>query len=172
MRFGNLLTSVTRYVLLYICGALWDTLFMTLSEQERAELHALLTSSGYDRAVSSRAQMVLWYDAGYRKVEIATMSGASRPTVDKWLKRYAQFGREGLVSDTSPRGPRQIPDRIRGRVLALSRTTPPVGVGHLPLVLHGNGPLHQEDRRGLRFPNLGVTALTRTWRDTLAIRHI
>jgi transposase len=102
---------------------------MTLSEQERAELHALLTSSGYDRSVSSRAQMVLWYDAGYRKVEIAKMSGASRPTVDKWLKRYAQFGREGLVSDTSPGGPRQIPDRIRGRVLALSRTTPPSALG-------------------------------------------
>jgi transposase len=48
--------------------------------------------------VSSRAQMVLWYDEGYRKGEIATMSGASRPTVDKWLQRYEEFGMEGLVS--------------------------------------------------------------------------
>ena len=57
------------------------------------------------------------------------MSGASRPTVDKWLERYVQFGMEGLVSRTSPGGPRQIPERIRGRVLALTRTTPPSALG-------------------------------------------
>ena len=73
--------------------------------------------------------MVLWYDEGRRKGEIATMSGASRPTVDKWLKRYEQFGMEGLVNRTSPGGPRQIPDRIRARVLALTRTTPPAALG-------------------------------------------
>jgi len=59
---------------------------MKLSEQDRAELHAVLRaegySGGYDGSVSSRAQMVLWYDEGYRKGEIAAMSGASRPTVD------------------------------------------------------------------------------------------
>ena len=105
---------------------------MTLSEQDRAELHAVLKSPGYDGSVSARAQIVLWHDEGYRKVEIVKMSGASRPTVDKWLKRYAQFGMEGLVSETSPGGSRQIPDRIRGRVLALSRTTPPsvLGISH------------------------------------------
>lgn len=76
--------------------------------------------------------MVLWYSEGYRKVEIATMSGATRPTVDKWLKRYEQFGVEGLVSWASPGGPRQIADRIRARVLALTRETPPsvLGISH------------------------------------------
>jgi transposase len=49
----------------------------------------------------------------------------SRPTVDKWLRRYEEGGLEGLVNLTSPGGPRQIPDRIRSRVLALARTTPP-----------------------------------------------
>ncbi len=102
---------------------------MKLSEQDRAELHAALRAEGYDGSVSSRAQMVLWYDEGYRKGEIAAMSGASRPTVDKWLERYEQFGMEGLVSRTSPGGPRQIPERIRGRVLALTRTTPPSALG-------------------------------------------
>ena len=48
------------------------------------------------------------------------MSGASRVTVDKWLARYEKFGMDGLVSRTSPGGPRQIPDRIRARVLALT----------------------------------------------------
>lgn len=60
------------------------------------------------------------------------MAGASRPTVDKWLARYEQCGLEGLVSKTSPGGPRQIPERIRARVLALTRTTPPsvLGISH------------------------------------------
>jgi transposase len=73
--------------------------------------------------------MVLWYDEGYSKIEIARMSGASRPTVDKWLKRYEEGGLEALVNLISPGGPRQIPDRIRGRVLALTRTTPPSALG-------------------------------------------
>ncbi|MGH3908182.1 MAG: helix-turn-helix domain-containing protein, partial [Pseudonocardiaceae bacterium] len=74
---------------------------MNLSEKDRAELDAALRSEGYDGSVSSRAQIVLWYGEGYRKGEIAAMSGASRPTVDKWLKRYAEFGMEGLVSRVS-----------------------------------------------------------------------
>lgn len=57
---------------------------MALSEQDRTELQAAVGSGSYDGSVSSRAQMVLWYDEGYRKVEIAEMS---RPTVDKWLAR-------------------------------------------------------------------------------------
>ncbi|MGH3906119.1 MAG: IS630 family transposase [Pseudonocardiaceae bacterium] len=105
---------------------------MNLSEGDCAELHAVLRSEAYDGSVSSRARMVLWYVEGYRKGEIAVMSGASRPTVDKWLKRYERFGVEGLVSRASPGGPRQIPDRIRAKVLALTRTSPPsvLGISH------------------------------------------
>jgi transposase len=66
---------------------------------------------------------------GYRKSDIARLLQTTRPTVDKWLARYAQDGVEGLVSWTSPGGPRQIPDRIRARVLALSRTSPPTTLG-------------------------------------------
>ncbi|MGH9195294.1 MAG: IS630 family transposase [Acidimicrobiia bacterium] len=105
---------------------------MSLSEQDRTELRAVLRSDVYDGSVASRAQIVLWYDEGHRKVEIVRMSGASRPTVDKWIQRFEQFGMEGLVDRESPGGPRQIPDRIRSRVLALSRTTPPStwGISH------------------------------------------
>ena len=102
---------------------------MALSAQDRTELQAAIGSGSYDGSVSSRAQMVLWYDEGYRKVEIAAMSGASRPTVNKWLARYERFGLEGLVSMTSPGGPRQIPDGIRAKVLALTRTSPPSALG-------------------------------------------
>lgn len=71
---------------------------MKLSGQDRAELQAAVGSGSYDGSVSSRVQMVLWYDEGYRKVEIVAMSGASWPTVDKWLARYERFGLTGLVN--------------------------------------------------------------------------
>ena len=105
---------------------------MKLSEEQLGELRAAITPGTYDRSVSARAQIVLWYHEGRRKVDIAEMSGASRPTIDKWIDRYAVYGIGGLTSETSPGGPRTIPERIRGRVLALTRQTPPeeLGISH------------------------------------------
>jgi transposase len=105
---------------------------MKLSEQDRVELLAVLKSEGYDGSVSSRAQIVLWYGEGRRKSDIAAVLKTTRPTVDKWIQRYEKFGIEGLVNRTSPGGPRQIPDRIRSLVLALTRKTPPstLGISH------------------------------------------
>lgn len=105
---------------------------MNLSEGQLAELRTVLKPDAYDGSVSARAQIVLWDHEGYRKVDIAAMSGASRPTIDKWIDRYARYGLDGLTSGTSPGGPRTIPGRIRGRVLALTRQTPPeeLGISH------------------------------------------
>jgi len=108
-----------------ICG-------MEISGQQRDELQALLKSNEYDGSVSSRAQIVLWHAEGCPKTEIAAALKTTRPTVDKWIKRYQDEGIEGLVNRTSPGGPRQIPDRIRARILALTKATPPkeLGISH------------------------------------------
>lgn len=98
---------------------------MTLSDEDRAELRAAVGSGGYDRSVAARAEIVLLCDGGTPKSDIARILKVSRPTIDRWIKRYAHFGMEGLVSGKSPGGPRQIPDRVRSRVLALTRTSPP-----------------------------------------------
>jgi transposase len=102
---------------------------MGLTEEQLAELRVAVKPDTYDRSASARAQIVLWYYQGYRKTEIAKMSGASRPTIDLWLDRYAKYGISGLVSRRLPGGKRTIPDRIRGRVLALTRQTPPAELG-------------------------------------------
>ncbi|MGO9297376.1 MAG: helix-turn-helix domain-containing protein, partial [Streptosporangiaceae bacterium] len=75
---------------------------------------------------------MLWYHENHQKVEIAEMSGASRPTIDKWIERYEAYGVGGLISEKSPGGRRTIPGHIRGRVLALTRQTPPkeLGISH------------------------------------------
>jgi transposase len=102
---------------------------MGLSEQSRAELQAALRSDAYDGSVASRAQIVLLYDDGHQKSAIAKMMRTTRPTVDKWLARYAEAGMDGLVDRQSPGSPRQIPDRIRARILALTRMSPPGELG-------------------------------------------
>lgn len=105
---------------------------MKLSEEGLSELRAALRPGTYDGSVSARAQIVLWHYEGYRKARIAEMSGASRPTIDKWISRYEVYGLGGLTSGRSPGGRRTIPGRIRGRVLALTRQTPPeeLGISH------------------------------------------
>ena len=105
---------------------------MRLSEEQLSELRTAIKPGNYDGSVSARAQIVLWHHEGYRKADIAEMSGASRPTIDKWIDRYALYGLGGLTSETSPGGRRTIPGSIRGRVLALTRQTPPeeLGISH------------------------------------------
>lgn len=102
---------------------------MKLTEEQLAELRAVVKPDIYDGSIQARAQIVLWYHEGHRKAEIAKMSGASRPTVDLWLRRYAECGLDGLATRSSPGGPRIIPDKVRGRVLALTRQTPPAELG-------------------------------------------
>jgi len=103
--------------------------------------------------------MVLWYAEGYRKVEIAAMSGATRPTVDKWLARYERFGLEGLVSMTSPGGPRQIPDRDSREGSCVDQDDTSVGVGDLALVFDGDGSVYQEDRGCVCVADVGIATM-------------
>ena len=70
---------------------------MDLSEAQRASLEALTRQDGYDASVSARAQMVLWRADGFSVGDIVRMSGASKPTVYKWLDRYERLGVDGLT---------------------------------------------------------------------------
>ena len=105
---------------------------MNLSEHQRAELQSHISTGAYDGSVEARAKIVLWHDEGYNNAQIARMAGTTPPTVAKWLTRYEDFGIEGLINRTSPGSPLQIPSRVRARVLALTRETPPehLGISH------------------------------------------
>jgi|GEM_PF-1604491 len=54
---------------------------------------------------------------------------AVRTTVDLWLARYAELGVAGLLDRSRGAGHEQVPPRIRSRLLALSRQSPPVETG-------------------------------------------
>ena len=70
---------------------------MDLSEAQRASLDALTRQDGYDSSVSARAQIVLWRADGFSVGALVKMSGASKPTMYKWLDRYERFGVDGLM---------------------------------------------------------------------------
>src|SRR5687768_12524358 len=104
---------------------MWFAVRVELSSDALAELRALINSGEVSAAVGTRARIVLWRAEGWQKKDIATLAGVSRPTVDLWLSRYAADGAAGLIGQR-PGGPReQVPARIRARVLALTRMSPP-----------------------------------------------
>jgi transposase len=100
-----------------------------LTPQERAELQALVYSPDVAATVATRARIVVWHAEGRQKKDIATLAGVSRPTVDLWLDRYVAQGIAGLLDRPRGAGREQVPARVRARVLALARTSPPASTG-------------------------------------------
>lgn len=102
---------------------------MKLTADERAELWAMVNSQDVPAAVATRARIVLWRAENRQKKEIAALAGVSRPTVDLRLSRYEAEKVDGFF-DRSRAAPReQVPVQVRSRILALTRTSPPVETG-------------------------------------------
>jgi len=97
--------------------------------EQAAELRELANSRDVPADLATRARIVLWSGEGRRRKDIAELLGVSLPTVDRWKIRYAQRGVAGLEGDR-PGGARdQVPARVRARVIALTRMTPPAFTG-------------------------------------------
>src|SRR5215207_5784916 len=128
---------------------------MDLSEAQRASLDALTRQDGYDSSVSARAQIVLWRADGFSVGDLVKKSGASKPTVYKWLDRYERFGVDGLTDLPRSGRPPEVSDSVRSRIVALTRCTPPAETAQ-PLVESRDGDLPQAHRG-----HLGVAQLHR-----------
>lgn len=100
-----------------------------LSKRQLSALKSVVSEGGYDRSVAARAQIVLWRADGYSVAEIVALSGAAKPTVYKWLRRYEDSGLDGLIDLARPGRPRGIPQQVRSRIVALTRTSPPDSTG-------------------------------------------
>jgi transposase len=88
-----------------------------------------VNSAGVPATVATRARIVLWCSEGKQKKEVAALAGVSRPTVDLWLGRYREDGLAGLLDRPRGAGRAQVPASVRARILAVSRTSPPVETG-------------------------------------------
>jgi transposase len=100
-----------------------------LTAEQRAELAALVNRADVSASVATRARIVLWRAEGRPKVEVAALAGVSRPTVDLWLSRFASGGVAGLLDRRRGAPREQVPAAVRGRVLALTRISPPARTG-------------------------------------------
>jgi transposase len=97
--------------------------------EQRSELSTMVGDRSVDAVMAGRARMVLWRDEGYNAEQVAVLAGVSRPTVNMWVRRYAERGLAGLSDQPRPGKPAQVPGTVRARILALTRTTPPAVTG-------------------------------------------
>lgn len=103
--------------------------WVELSVDERVELRAVVNSADVSAMVATRARIVLWCAEGRQKKDVAALVGMSRPTVDLWLSRYETEGIAGLLGRPHGAAREQVPAPIRARILAATRTSPPVETG-------------------------------------------
>jgi transposase len=100
-----------------------------LSFERMAGLRELAGSRDMPADVALRARIVLWSAEGRRGKDIAELAGVSPLTVDRCKARYAERGLAGL-GEKRRGGPRtQVPPRVRARVVALTRMSPPADSG-------------------------------------------
>ncbi|WSB25602.1 IS630 family transposase [Streptomyces sp. NBC_01788] len=97
--------------------------------EQAAELRELVSSRDVPADIATRGRIVLWSAEGRRRKDIAELLGVSLPTVDRWKRRYAEHGVAGLEGDRPGGAREQVPARVRARVIALTRMTPPDGTG-------------------------------------------
>lgn len=96
---------------------------MKLSDDEQAELRALISAPSTPAATATRATNVLLRGRGVTRGPIAMQCSVSLPTVDRCVHRCAEYGIAGLSGQ--PRSRIQIPDRVRSRILELAASPPP-----------------------------------------------
>ncbi|EST18668.1 hypothetical protein N566_28560, partial [Streptomycetaceae bacterium MP113-05] len=72
-----------------------------------------------------RARLVLWTAEGRRRKDIAELAGVAPNTVDRAKARYLAGGIARLASRKPGGGRDQVPPQTRGRVIALTKMTPP-----------------------------------------------
>lgn len=71
-------------------------------------------------AMDQRVQfMGDWLSGRYSKTDLCNLYGISRPTGDKWIKRYQQFGPDGLqeLPRAAKHHPNAVPVELRERII-------------------------------------------------------
>ena len=102
---------------------------MGVSSEQMAELRELAGSRDVPADVALRARIVLWSAEGWRRKDVAELAGVAPRTVDRCKARFAEWGLAGL-EERRRGGPRtQVPPQTRGRVIALTRMSPPADSG-------------------------------------------
>jgi transposase len=102
---------------------------VVLTQEQTAELRAVVNSRDVPAVLATRARIVLWMAEGRRRKDVAELAGVSLPSVDRWVGRYAEHGLAGLEERKRGAGREQVPARVAARILALTRMSPPAETG-------------------------------------------
>lgn len=100
-----------------------------LTAVQRDELGRMTRDRSVNAVLALRARLVLWWDEGHSAAQIAEWAKVTDKTARLWPVRYAESGIDGLRGIPHPGKPRTHDERVRSRILAVSRTSPPEHTG-------------------------------------------
>jgi transposase len=125
-----------------------------LRRGDRAALEQWVRGRTTPRRVVERARIVLASADGEPGEAICAAVGVSRPTVTRWLDRYAAEGLPGLLADRPRSGrPKQISATEEARIVAKTLNEAPP-----------DGGTHWSTRLMARATGLHPTTISRLWR--------
>ncbi|MGH3670629.1 MAG: helix-turn-helix domain-containing protein [Pseudonocardiaceae bacterium] len=127
---------------------------LTLRDGDHGPLEALARSTSARPSLAQRARIVLMSAEGLTNAEIARRTGATRPTVINWRKRYAAGGINALGDQPRPGRPAVVDE------LEVVATTLANG-GHPPAHL---GADHWSSRLLGQHLGISFTTVARIWR--------
>lgn len=104
---------------------------ITLSDDDRKPLMALVVNGNTAQKHVRRARIILLSARGLSQAETARQSGTSLPAVRRWQVRFRQAGVDGLLRDaTRPPGTQPLSPETVERVVALTLQGPPGEATH------------------------------------------
>ncbi len=97
-----------------------QTVNILLNANDEAALLAVISDRNRPQKHVQRARIILFSSARLTVLDIAERTGASRPSVWRWQRRFAEEGVEGLLRDkTRQPGRAPLSPRIIAKILAL-----------------------------------------------------
>jgi transposase len=126
---------------------------VTLSDEERAALEALMRRRSTGQALAQRVRIVLaCAEPGSTNAGIARQLGVSRPSVTTWRARFLAQRLGGLVDQPRSGAPRQVGDDQIEHLIALTLET------------QSEGATHWSTRAMAKQVGMSQTMVSRVWR--------
>jgi transposase len=108
-----------------------QTVCIILSSEDRVRLAAVIGDRNSLQKHGQRAKIILHSSERRSVLDVARLSGVSRPAVWRWQRRYAEQGVDGLLRDkTRKPGKTPLPAKTVAKVLALPCSKPPGNATH------------------------------------------
>ena len=108
-----------------------QTVCTILSSEDRTRLTAVIEDRNRLQKHVQQAKIVLHSAEWCCVLDIARLSGVTRPAVWRWQRRYTEQGVDGLLRDkTRKPGKAPLPAKVVARVLTLPCSKPPANATH------------------------------------------